>query len=67
MNSIINNEPEPCSSGRTDIKLNRCGRRSPETWDFSSQQTRPVNEAAVPPCQQLLQQVECNKGGFSQR
>lgn len=65
MNSIINNEPEPCSD-RTDIKLNHCGEIS---WDSGvlQQQTRPVNEAAVPPCQQLLQQVESNKGGFSQR
>lgn len=65
MNSIINNEPEPCS-GRTDIKLNHCGEISRDLG-FFQQQTRPVNEAAVPPCQQLLQQVESNKGGFSQR
>lgn len=65
MNSIINNEPESCSDG-TDIKLNHSGAISGDLGIFQ-RQTRPPNEAATAPCQQLLQQVGSNKRGFSAR
>lgn len=65
MNSIINNELESCSD-RTDIKLNHSGAISRDLGIFQ-QQTRPLNEAAIALCQQLLQQVGSNKRGFSAR
>lgn len=65
MNSIINNELESCSDG-IDIKLNHCGAISRDLG-FFQRQTRQLNEAAIALCQQLLQQVESNKRGFSAR
>lgn len=65
MNSIINNELESCSD-RRDIKLNHCGAISGDLGVFQ-RQTRRLNEGAIARCQQLLQQVESNKRGFSAR